>query len=475
MSEQGAFALAKWFVTLSLLSTCLLCTGLLRVASADEAASLPARQLYQRAATALLAKNVPLASSELSQLVEQYPEDDLAPLAALRLAECHLAQGQSDRAIEVLNAWRPKLAGSARTQALNSSAMLRAELVLARAYFMADNLLEVIKIAEEQADIYRGLGQPSAAQSRLLEQIQTLSEQASQRREQSQAKHLREAAEQVRTKRYAEGLQSLAHCRPKELGAAWLWRYRLLHAQCLLGTGDANGAWEELEQIQFDGLAQSELAAVRMARLDVAMARQQAKQAQTEVEALTALVDGDEFLEATVSLRAVEVATLRKDRETARRLALAAKEQYPRFSAAHEFDLLLARNALASIQFDEARRILASLVAAPPKHDPSAAPRAQWLIGESYFLSQDYRQAVTAYTAAIEDGSAPAWTEVALMQRGKCYELLGELGSASADYRRVSEEFERSSFASTARARLGEIDNYVRTANAGSVPTSKLK
>jgi TolA-binding protein len=137
--------------------------------------------------------------------------------------------------------------------------------------------------------------------------------------------------------------------------------------------------------------------------------------------------------------------------------------------------LLLARNALANIQFEEARRILAALIAAPPKHDRSAAPRAQWLLGESYFLARDYRQAIAAYTAAVDASAAPAWTEVALMQRAKCYELLGDFAAAAADYRRVVQEFRASSFAATASSRLSDIDSHVRSANASTIPATQLK
>jgi tetratricopeptide (TPR) repeat protein len=307
----------------------------------------------------------------------------------------------------------------------------------------------------------------------LLQQLAALGEQASKRREQAQAQALRVAAEEVRGKRYGEALKTLSQCRPDQLGAAWLWRYRLLHAQALLGTSQAAAALDELDGIVFERLSSAERAAVHMARLDAAMALQQLARAQAEIDTLTALVKDDQFLGPTVALRAVEVATLRKDREAARRLALAAKQAYPKFASAHEFDLLLARNALASVQFDEARRILSDLLAVPPEHDPSAVPRANWLLGETYFLAQDYRQAIAAYTAAIDSNAAPAWTEISLMQRAKCYELLGELTAATADYERVAADSKRSSFTMTAQTRLNQIDNYLRSASAAS--KSKLK
>lgn len=461
--------MTKWLVIAGLL-----CAWLLSAAArADEASAEPARQLYMRAAAALEAKDVPAAAAELAKLIEQYPEDELAPRAALGLAECHLAQGDSAAAIRVLDAWMPKLASSAHTHALDPTAKLRAQLVRVHAYFLADKPDEVMKIAREQADIYRGLGAISPAEKTILAQIEAIAQQAAKQSKQSQTQPLRSAGELARAGRYAEAQLLLDQCRPEQLEAAWLWRYRLLHAQCLINTDEPAAALEELDQIKLDSLTDPECTAVRMACLDAAMALQEHRRAQNEINALTILVRRDATLAPTVALRAVEVATLRKDRQTARRLALAAKESYPNFSATHEFDLLLARNAMASVEFEEARQILSALIASPPEHDPSAVLRAQWLLGESYFLSQDYRRAIAAYTAVIDSSSVPAWTEAALMQRGKCYELLGELAWAGADYRRIAQEFAQSSFAGLARDRLSGIDQYMRSANAA--PATQLK
>ena len=147
----------------------------------------------------------------------------------------------------------------------------------------------------------------------------------------------------------------------------------------------------------------------------------------------------------------------RKDRATARRFAAEAKQKYPKFVGLYEFDLLLARNALAQVEFDEARRLLQSIINNPPASDATAAPRAQWWLGESYFLSQDYARAMVAYSAVIDSNSVPAWADTALMQRGKCHENLNDPMSAIADFRRLLEEFPDSPVVAQARTRLNEL------------------
>ncbi|MGN6136196.1 MAG: tetratricopeptide repeat protein [Aureliella sp.] len=451
-----------WFATAGLVCACCLQLGL----RAEEGKVSEARELYQRAAAALLSKNLPVAAAELAKLVESHPEDELAPLAALRLAECHLAQSDAAAASELLETWLPKLSQSPRTVALEPTAVLRAHYIRARADFAAEKYDLVMKVAREQADVHARRSSVTAAENGLLDQLRDLADQASRRREQALGAQLRSAADQVRNKQYSEALCTLEPCDPDSLSPAWRWRYHVLHAQCLLGQGDAAAALEELDGIALAKLTEQERSAVCMACLEAALAAQKLDRAQAEIDALAATAKNDEQLAATVALRAVEVAMLRKDRQQVRRLAEAAKEAYPKFAALYEFDLLLARNAIAQIEFAEARQILSAIIQSPPTGDPTAVPRAQWLLGESYFLSRDYARALVAYTAVIDDGSAPAWTETALIQRGKCYELLSEPEAARADYERLLEQFPRSSQAAAVRQLLAELDAAPRSAAA---------
>lgn len=458
-----------WFATAGLVCACCLQLGV----RAEEGEASGARGHYQRAAAALLSKNLPVATAELTQLVDQYGDDELAPLAALRLAECQLAQGDAEGPLQLINAWLPKLSESPRTLALEPSAVLRAHFVSARAHFEAEHFDLVIQVAREQADVHARRSTLSAAENSLLERLRDLAEQATRRQEQALGAELRAAAEQVRGKHFAEALRVLERCDPWKMTPAWRWRYHVLHAQCVLGQGDAAKALKELDEIALEKLTVQETAAVHTACLDAAMAAQQLQRAEVEIEALSSAAEKDEQLAATLALRSVEIAMFRKEREQAHRLAIAAKEAYPKFAALYEFDLLLARNAIAQVEFTTARQILQSIIDSPPSNDSTAVPRAQWLLGESYFLSRDYGRAMTAYSAVIDDGSARGWIETALMQRGKCHELLDNPATARADYQRLVDEFPGSTLAASARERLAELTAEPRSAAAPSAVLNK--
>lgn len=460
--EQGEYALNAWPAI-----ACFICASVLQ---ANGESQPEAREFYKRAAVALLSKNVTMASVELGQLVEKYPDDPLAPLAALRLAECQLSQGNPKTAIETLEKWIPKFAESPKTLLIEPACALRAHLVLARAHLAADNLKEAIEIGTLQCELYSQRNDLPQLERGLLEQLNAVIKQAAKNQDHRQAVHLRTAAELVRKKSFNDALSALNKCDLGSLGPSWQWRYHVLKAQCLQGNGDASGSLLELDKIAQRSLNPSERIAVRMACLDSALGSGQIKRAQTELTELEKAVEGDQQLGPTIALRAVEVATLSKNRDEARKKAQAARKAYPNYASLHEFDLLLARNAIANIEFDEARKILRSVIDSAPGGDDTAVPRAQWLLGESYFLSRQYTQAIAAYTSAI-DGNHSVTTELALMQRGKCFELQGDFVSASADYQRLLREYSQSRQSALATSRLAEIDSFVRSAAANSIPS----
>lgn len=416
-----------------------------------------ARELYSQAATALLSKDIPKATNSLALLVEQHPGDEMAPLAAMRLAQCYMSAAKTSEAIAVLEKWLPELAKSTKSRTLDPAAELDAQSLLARAYLNSAQYDRVIQLNEQVKSTYTAAASLSDAQRRALEQIKSFSAAAVQRRDAGQAGPLREAAKLVRDKRFAVAQAELAKVDAGMLSADWKWRYHVLTAQCQLGVGQSAKASAQLNLIDLNGLQPKEQAAVRMLRLEAALASGALTPAEKELDALSAIATTDENQTAILDLRRTELALLRKDRQTVERLARSAREKYSKFESLHEFDLMLARNLLARIEFDEARRVLSTLIANPPVHDPTAVPRAQWLIGESYLLSQDYQRASAAYTQVIESGRAPVWSESALIQRGKCYELLGQTKEAQRDYERLTSEYPNSSLKADAQARLSQL------------------
>jgi outer membrane protein assembly factor BamD (BamD/ComL family) len=423
-------------------------------ATADEPTD---RELYTRAATALLAKNVDQASAELSQLIELHPTSDLAPLAAIRLAECHLASSKWTEAIAILDHWLPELTKSTQARTLEPAAPVKAQALLGRAYLMSGQYNQLAALHESQKASYPDRSKLSEAEAKALAQLDTLLTQARQKQEEAQAVLLRAAAAAVKDKQFAIADKQLEQVTESLLSPTWLWRYQVLRAQCALGQNDPSTALETLATITLNELTAAEQATIHMVRLDAAIALGKLSQAQESIDTLLSLGGDDPRQGPLIALRAVELAMLRKDRSLAEQLATAAKAKYPKFESLHEFDLLLARNALARVEFGQARNILNSVLQSPPANDPTAVARAKWLLGESYLLSQDFAQAIGYYTQVIETNQPSPWLESSLMQRAKCYQQAGDLPQAISDYQRLVREFPRSDLRAEALVELQQL------------------
>ncbi len=422
-----------------------------------QAKSLSARELYGQAARALVAKDVAQAAVALSQLIETYPQDEMAPLAAMRLAQCQMSAGQTSQAIAVLEKWLPELAKSTKSRTLDPSAELDAQALLARAYLLNAQYDKAIELAKQADALAANPKTLSDAQQRAVQQIQSISSAAASRREAGQATALREAARLVREKRFEPAQAELKKVDTALLGPDWLWRYHVLCAQCQLGVGQATAATEQLNRIELAKLQPKEQAVVRVLRMEAALGTGRLSDAEKELAALDVVAPTDSQQAATLDLRRAELALLRKDRRSVDQLARSARQKYPNFESLHEFDLMLARNCLACVEFEEARQILTRIIEQPPVRDPSAVPRARWLLGESYLLSQDYQKAIEYYSQVIEGNQALHWTESALLQRGRCYESLGQTAAALADYRRLADQFPKSSLRGDAQTRLSQL------------------
>ncbi len=123
---------------------------------------------------------------------------------------------------------------------------------------------------------------------------------------------------------------------------------------------------------------------------------------------------------------------------------------------------LLVRRA----RFDDARIQLNSLVRDEDAGRP-LQPRAQWLIGETFFMQQRYSEAIDAYRQVDALDPSGQWTPLALLQAGKAFEKLGHPRDAAICYTALLGRFSDWPHASQAQARLAAIGT--------SSPTSKLR
>jgi TolA-binding protein len=79
---------------------------------------------------------------------------------------------------------------------------------------------------------------------------------------------------------------------------------------------------------------------------------------------------------------------------------------------------------------------------------------AQWMIGEAYFHQEDYAAAAREYQRLVKRYDYATWEAAALLQEGKCRELLGQREEAARLYAEVVENYPQTPFAQRASRRL---------------------
>ncbi|MEM6364637.1 MAG: tetratricopeptide repeat protein, partial [Planctomycetota bacterium] len=119
-------------------------------------------------------------------------------------------------------------------------------------------------------------------------------------------------------------------------------------------------------------------------------------------------------------------------------------------------DLLSADVQIRQLHFDRGRSILQRVVRSgnAPRH---IRGRAQWMIGETFFMQEEFDQAIDAYRLVEGIGSDDQWTAAALVQAGKSFEQLGRTREATMCYASLVNRFGDSVYANGAAARLAAL------------------
>ncbi len=165
--------------------------------------------------------------------------------------------------------------------------------------------------------------------------------------------------------------------------------------------------------------------------------------------------------ETEVSIGETELAMKRVD---AARLA-AGEDRY-RISLVA---MLSAELAIRRLRFDDARSDLESVVRSS-EVAASLRGRAQWMIGETFFLQQKFAEAIEAYRAVAGIDSEGEWVAASLVQAGKSFEQLGRTRDAAICYSTLVSRHAESEYASLASRRLAalSVSDTTNPANLGS-------
>jgi len=88
------------------------------------------------------------------------------------------------------------------------------------------------------------------------------------------------------------------------------------------------------------------------------------------------------------------------------------------------------------------------------KHKGETAARAQFQLGECLFALQEHEEAVRELLRVDILHASPTWSAAALYEAGRCFEAMGKVGEARAQYRAVQARFGESDWAKAAGERL---------------------
>jgi|GEM_PF-1012666 len=177
-----------------------------------------------------------------------------------------------------------------------------------------------------------------------------------------------------------------------------------------------------------------------------------------------AIIDVQGAADFPTLLRGAEVATAHGPVEQAA-LRLQAASQ----AAAEDplglalVQILEAELAVRRARMDEARELLSAIVRATDSAT-ELRPRAQWLIGETYFLQGKYSEAIDQYRRVDALDAEGEWAAAALLQAGKAFEKLGRSREAATCYTALLSRFGDSPNAAQARSRLAHLGDRDRAA-----------
>jgi len=134
-------------------------------------------------------------------------------------------------------------------------------------------------------------------------------------------------------------------------------------------------------------------------------------------------------------------------------IASTIETRFPDFRLQYEVDYLLGRCHASEADFNAARRAYRKVIRSPNGAKTETAAMAQWMIGESFFHQKNYADAAREYLKVEILYDFPAWQAAALLQAGKCHDLLGESVEADKLYAQLIKEYPDQPYAKEAVAR----------------------
>ncbi len=164
--------------------------------------------------------------------------------------------------------------------------------------------------------------------------------------------------------------------------------------------------------------------------------------------------DRREIWLAMIPLRRAQLLWRSKQYDEAQTAAAAIEADFPDFAQQYEADYLLGRCLVRRAEFTVAREAFEKVIRSPAGRETETAAMARWMIGETYFHQRQYAEALREYHRVESLYGYPTWQAAALLQAGKCRDLLGQPDEADKLYTQVVDRHPKTRFAAEAQQRL---------------------
>ncbi len=157
---------------------------------------------------------------------------------------------------------------------------------------------------------------------------------------------------------------------------------------------------------------------------------------------------------AMIPLRRAQLLARENHWDEAYQIAAKIAADFPGFEQQYEVDYVMGRCLANQADFEGARREYQKVINSAAGAKTETAAMAQWMIGESFFHQKNYAAARREYLRLEILYAYPTWQAAALLQAGKCNELLGEADEARRLYQRILTVYPKTPFAEQARKKL---------------------
>ncbi len=158
---------------------------------------------------------------------------------------------------------------------------------------------------------------------------------------------------------------------------------------------------------------------------------------------------------AMIPLRRAQVLAQLNKWSEAYIIASKIEAAYPNFEQQYEAEYLIGRCLASRADFQGARDAYLKVIRSSAGAKTETAAMAQWMIGETFFHQKNYQAALREYLKVEILYAFPTWQAAALLQAGKCRDLLGESREADKLYTRLMKEYPGTKFAKEAARRMG--------------------